>query len=298
VPVRCLRSYNIMPSISKQIKRSKLASCLDCTDCISPLSEDEDDSSIFFLSSHLSDRGLARITHGLELSKCYKLYLCGNNISARGAMLISTVIQSSHNIVELSLANNCIGDVGAEHISVALMNNKVLRMLNLENNGIGCKGANSLAKALSFPSSLRWLVLSENMITDEGVKAFLNNCVRNTQSIVTLIESNHTLFSVVLKKVHLKDRTILRDLQHYLTINRICHSYSNGLAIAIKRKIKICVHENPSLLLDYIVNAQSQECFRHNAMMLKLQPELFSFFGDRLTTLYTVLRQYPFRCSC
>jgi hypothetical protein len=261
---------------------------------MSPSSEHDDGSSIFFLSSHLSDRGLARITHGLELSKCYNLYLCGNNISSRGAMIISSVIQSSHNIVELSLANNCIGDVGAEHLSVALVSNRVLRMLNLEKNGIGCKGAICLAKALSFSSSLRWLVLSENSITDVGVRSFLNNCVRNAQSIMTLIESNHTLFSVVLKKVHVKDRTILRDLQHYLTINRICHSYPNGVAIAIKKKLKICVHENPSLLMDYIVNVQNKECFGHDEILLQLQPELFSFFGDSLTTLFHVLRQYPF----
>jgi hypothetical protein len=284
-------SNSSMPSATsiKQIKRSSISSCLNCTESMIIDQDNIDHGSIFFLSTHLSDKGLARLTHGLEdpcmqLPKCYKLHLCDNNISSRGADLLSEVVRNSHNLVELSLGNNNIGDDGAEYLSVSLRQNRSLKMLNLEKNGIGCHGVTCLAGALSIKSvsTLRWLVLSENPVGDAGARALLN-CVRNNQSLKSVLnDSNHSLYSVVLKKVNIKDTALLRDMHCFLKLNRLYSSSSGGIAETVKRKIKLCVKDEPKLLLDYLIQNQKQE--------FKLLPEFYSFFAQDITTLFHMLR--------
>lgn len=281
-----------MPFISPA--RVKGSSCSSCFNSIEHdvQTYDEAERSSLFLSTPMSAKGLRFLTNGfddpcLKLSRCY---LYDNNISSSGALLLAHSIIKSHNLrlVELSIENNGVGDLGAEYLSCALRKNKVLKMLNLENNGIGWRGATCLARSLSCEneaSALRWLVLSGNNLGDDGARAMLN-CVGNTHSLESLFDgSNHILHSIVLKKVNVKDRSILKDMSFFLKINRM-YNLSTGAA---KRKINLCVHEDPNLLLDYVVKHQQQE--ESSRLMFLLQPEIYSFFAERLAILFHVIKQ-------
>ena len=294
---------NLQITCLDRIKHACFSSCHNAIVVTHELSEDQDyDGSLFFLSVQLPDKGLARITHGLEdpcmqVIRRYKLYLCENNLSPRAALLLSELMDNSHNLVELSMGSNFIGDEGAEYLSSALRNNHALKILNLERNGIGYRGASCLARALSTESkasSLEWLVLSENPVGNKGARSLLN-CIRNAESMENLLtKCNHTLYSIVLKKVNVTDRTILREMQSFLRINRLCGLTSNGAVAAAKRKIRVCVRERPNLLLEYIIQRHKEEC----GIMFKLQPEMYSFFGENLATIFHVLRQHPLQlCS-
>mmetsp|Transcript_16870 Transcript_16870/g.29034 ORF Transcript_16870/g.29034 Transcript_16870/m.29034 type:complete len:310 (-) Transcript_16870:200-1129(-) len=206
---------------------------------------------IFLGGNHLGDKGVARIVDGLEdpCRQYYKLYLCDNRIGRQGASFISYSLKYNATLMELSLGNNHIGDEGARHMASSLVVNNCLQMLNLENNSIGPAGTTVIANALEHSNkSLHWLVLSENPIGDEGAKAILQ-CIGNSNSLEHLKRCNHSLLSVVLKKVtQVKDVATLRKIQCYLKTNRL--SFPSPISAA-QRKILLYVKENPKELMNY-----------------------------------------------
>lgn len=245
--------------------------------------------AIFLGGNHLGDKGVERIVDGLEdpCREYYKLYLCDNRIGRLGASFISCSLKYNTSLMELDLGNNHIGDDGAKYLALALEENCTLKMLNLENNNIGSDGVVALANALEHSNdSLQWLVLTENPIGDEGAKALLR-CVRNTLSFDHLQKCNHTLLSIILKKVtQIKDTSTLRKIQCYLKINRTSELALPG-SVA-QRKILAYAKENPNALLEYFTNLRS-DCGRRE---LSLHPSVLALLGfqDDVSTVFTVLR--------
>ncbi|KAL7537275.1 hypothetical protein ACHAXR_007707 [Thalassiosira sp. AJA248-18] len=247
--------------------------------------------AIFLGGNHLGDKGVARIVDGLDdpCRKYYKLYLCDNRIGRQGASFISNSLKYNTTLMELSLGNNHIGDEGAMHLASALMENCTLEMLNMENNNIGPAGTVALANALEHDNkSLQWLVLSENPIGDEGAMAMLR-CVGNTFSFDHLQKCNHSLLSIILKKVTLvKDSTSLKKIQCYLKINRQSVHLPGSAA---QCKILTYAKENPKALLDVLASIRRDDGEKE----LSLHPLVLALLGyhSDLSTIFEVLQNSP-----
>jgi|SaaInl74LU_5_DNA_1037368.scaffolds.fasta_scaffold26012_1 hypothetical protein len=228
---------------------------------------DESIDAIFLGGNHIGDKGVARIIDGLEDYIQYrKLYLCDNRISKYGVHLISQSLKHNTTLIELSLADNSIGDTGASLLAASLQENNTLEILNLENNGIGCEGTKSIVGALLHNTVLRCLMLSENPIGDDGAKAILR-CLRDTSSLHNLYNSNHTIVSIILKKPHIKSSKILRDIKSYLRVNRMA---SNIPQLAARRKLLLCVREDPTILTKCFVTIRERDPDIGLAMMPRI----------------------------
>lgn len=254
-------------------------------------SGDDDDNvdTIFLGGSHINDRGVARIVDGLEDYIQYrKLFLCDNRISMTGALLISNSLRHNKTLIELSLGNNLIGDEGACIIASSLKENNTLEILNLENNDIGDRGVKALVElGLMQNKMIQYLVLSENPITDDGAK-FLLHCIRDTSSLMNLYLCNHTLLSIILKKVPVVDRRILRDIKSYLKVNRVSNNSPSELSAA-KRKILLHIRENPQSLIEYMVQIRED----NPDLELSLMPWILSLLCKHhdLATVNTIIQQ-------
>ena len=253
--------------------------------------EDENDGNIdaiFLGGNHIGDRGVARIVYGLEDYIQYrKLYLCDNRISQDGALLISKSLRHNKTLIELSLGNNLIGDEGACLLASSLSQNDTLEILNLENNGIGCRGTKAIVElGLMHNSVIQYLVLSENPIEDDGAKALLR-CIRDTSSLANLYLCNHTLLSIILKKVTLDGR-ILRDIKSYLKVNRMSN---NSPVSAATRKILLYIKENPEIFIEYMVRIREV----NPDLELCIMPRVLSLLGNQqdLATMNIILQNSP-----
>ena len=251
----------------------------------------EDAGVIFLVGSHLRDRGVARVVNGLQdpCREYFKLFLCDNHIGHLGASFISCALKYDSNLIELSLGNNHIGDEGAKHLAHSLVHNGTLKILNLENNNIGPKGITVLSKCLEqHNAALQWLVLSENPIGNEGATALLR-CVGNTFSFDTLLKCNHSLRSVILKKVtQVTGNVTLRKIQCHLKINRLSAPSST---LAAKRKVLRFAKENHNSLLEYISAIQSNDAVKD----MNCTSRILALLGceQDLSTLFAVLKNTP-----
>jgi hypothetical protein len=240
----------------------------------------------------MGNKGAERVANGLDnpCRQYYKLYLCDNRIGWEGASLIANSLRCNSTLLELSLGNNCIEDEGVKSLADALKFNNTLGMLNVENNEIGARGAWYLAEALEENTALQWLVLSENPLGDEGLKALLS-CIRNVASLNRLEKCNHSLLSIVLKKVTgVKVGRVLRDIKTYLKINRISVPSAN---MAARRKIRMSIENSPQLLLEFIMERRRADDGGDGDEELKLQPFVLSFCGEQsLSTVYSYVRDF------
>ena len=251
--------------------------------------DDDNTDTIFLGGSHINDRGVARIVDGLEDYIQYrKLFLCDNRISMTGALLISNSLRNNQTLIELSLGNNLIGDEGACIIASSLKENNTLEILNLENNDIGNRGVKAIVElGLMQNKMMQYLVLSENPITDDGAKSLLH-CIRDTSSLTNLYLCNHTLLSIILKKVPVVDRRILRDIKSYLKVNRVSNNSPSELSAA-KRKILLHIRENPHSLIEYMVRIRED----NPDLELSLMPWILSLLCKHhdLATVNTIIQQ-------
>ena len=252
-----LNKYNTMkrPRLLPS-RSSSFSTCRDSIEsalllCDSQKDDHNNDGSIdaiFLGGHHISDKGVERIVDGLEdhcMQKYRRLFLCDNRISLCGVHLISQSLKHNNTLIELSLANNAIGDSGASLLATSLKENDILEILNLENNGIGHEGTESIVSAMMHNTVLKYLVLSENPIGDVGATALLR-CIRDTSSLQNLHNSNHTIVSIILKKVTLiKDGRILRDIKNSLKVNRMA---GNLPQLAARQKILSCIRVDPLVL--------------------------------------------------
>jgi hypothetical protein len=205
-----------------------------------------------------------------------------------GALLISNSLRHNKTLIELSLGNNLIGDEGACIIALSLKENNTLEILNLENNGIGNRGVKAIVElGLMQNKMIQYLVLSENPITDGGAKSLLH-CIRDTSSLANLYVCNHTLLSIILKKVPVIDRRILRDIKSYLKVNRMSNNSPSEISAA-KRKILLHIRENPQSLIEYMVRIRED----NPDLELSLMPLILSLLCKHhdLATVNTILQQ-------
>ena len=178
---------------------SPLSSCLDHG---AVNNESEEDASsdggtigaVFLASHHLGDKGVERIVDGLEDS-CrlyHRIHLDNNQITTKGAQLISFSLKHCPTLLELSLADNPLCNEGARHLATSLMYNNTLEMLNLSNCRIGAIGVDALSHALEHNNaSLQWLDLSSNPMGDAGSQSMLR-CIANERSFSNLLSCNHS----------------------------------------------------------------------------------------------------------
>ena len=251
--------------------------------------DDYNTDTIFLGGCHINDRGVARIVDGLEDYIQYrKLFLCDNRISMSGALLISNSLKHNKTLIELSLGNNLIGDEGACIIASSLKENNTLEILNLENNDIGNRGVKAIVElGLMHNTTMQYLVLSENPITDDGAKSLLH-CIRDTSSLTNLYLCNHTLLSIILKKVPVVDRRILRDIKSHLKVNRVSNNSPSELSAA-KRKILLHIRENPRSLIECMVRIRED----NPDLELSLVPWILSLLCKHhdLATVNTIIQQ-------
>jgi hypothetical protein len=279
---------------------SSISSCRDYIDSIfefdvgaSHAADDggEFEGVIFLVGTHLRDRGVARVVDGLQdpYREYFKLFLCENRIGHLGASFISCALKYDSNLIELSLGNNHIGDEGAKHLAHSLVHNCTLKILNLENNNIGPKGITVLSTCLEHHNTtLQWVVLSENPIGDEGARALLR-CVGNTFSFDTLLKCNHSLRSIILKKVtQVTDNVTLKKILCHLKINRLSAPSST---LAAQRKVLWFAKENHNSLLEYIRTIQSNDAVKD----MNCISRILALLGCEhdLSTLLAVLKNTP-----
>lgn len=291
-------------------KSSSFSSCLDSVEALfdtdiglidAEYDDNDDDgprdggneNAIFLVGHHLGDKGCKRIVNGLQ-DPCrdyYKLYLCDNRIGKLGSSYISELLKyNTTTLMELSLGNNHIGNEGAMQLSCALSVNNTLEMLNLERNDIGDHGVAALSSALEHDNNtLQWLVLSENPIGDGGASALLQ-CVGNTSSFGHLQRCNHSLLSIILKKVtQVIDTTVLRKINCYLKINRLSVSLARRAA---QRKILMHVRDSPSTLLDYFATIQRSADVNMEMQCIVQVLALLGYQND-VSTSFVVIRNSP-----
>jgi len=273
-----------------------LSSCLDSAEVEDTADDDENFArdggrvgGIFLGGNHLGDKGVERVVDGMGDScrEYYKLYLCENRIGHVGASIISCSLKHNSTLVELSLGNNHIGDKGAQEIAASLAVNDSLEMLDLERNNIGPSGISALAQALeSQNSSLQWLVLSKNPIGDVGANMILQ-CIGNSISLHHLQRCNHSLLSVVLKKVtQVKVTTTLGKIRHYLKINRMSIS---SPTLAAQLKILFHVKENPCYLLKYLSKRRRDDTNTEECGCMALILSLLGKHRD-LSSMFVLLK--------
>lgn len=122
---------------------------------------------------------------------------CG--VGRRGALSISNFMQQQRLGVGdylrvLELSNNDVGDAGAQALVESILKcGHRIGHLGLNNAGIGDCGALSFVKLLKYNRSMHTLSLQHNTrITDVGAASLLKT-VYDTDSIKTIIGSNHVL---------------------------------------------------------------------------------------------------------
>lgn len=275
---------------------SSFSSCLDHG---AVNNESEEDASsdggtinaVFLGSHHLGDRGVERIADGLEDS-CrlyFRIHLDNNQITTKGAQLISSSLKHCPTLLELSLADNPLSNEGARHLASSLVCNNTLEMLNVSNCGIGALGVDALSYVLEHNNaSLRWLDLSSNPMGDAGSQSMLR-CIANESSFDHLLSCNHSLHGIILKKVTLEDkRRTLSRIMNYLKVNRK-HSYSRSRIP--QRKVLHHINEKPRNLLEYLSS------IRNARLALKLQPTVLSLMDD-LSTLMVLVMNTPHIFTC
>lgn len=192
------------------------------------LSHNQSIRSLDLVHTHIGDEGMAAILATLTSTNraVERLYLGGNQISARHANLLANLLRSNNRITGLFLNVSCLEDDGAEILAAGLSENQTLVDLGLASNGIQDRGCRALVGAIMHHPSLRRLDLGYSASTkalgskannfgDQAVKA-LAHYVKSNASLWTLnllktgiaqqgidvltdaLEQNHTLCELTL----------------------------------------------------------------------------------------------------
>ena len=128
-----------------------------------------------------------------------RLYLGGNQIDARGALLLAALLRVNPAIKALLLNVNHIGDAGAEILADGLRDNKTLLELGIASNGIAGAGGITLIEAIQAHPTLTHLDLGYSPSTIVlGAQA---NCIGDVgaSAIANLLAQNQTLLQLNLR---------------------------------------------------------------------------------------------------
>lgn len=161
------------------------------------------------VENYIGDEGITAIAEALKspTTVVHSLYLCGNDITEKGATAIASMLESNdtvksitlsgneardagtaalfraltknRSLTQLDLSNNLIGAAGMRAVKKCLVTNETLTELSFAQNGLGNGDIHILASALPTNTALRALDLEENLVTNEGVRVILENMERN-----------------------------------------------------------------------------------------------------------------------
>jgi len=157
------------------------------------------------------------------------LWLIHNEISCRGAQLLSHVLFNNIHLQELWLTNNHLTDQGIYHLSKSLSVNSTLTKLGIASNEITNVGISYLVQMLKKNRTLTMIALANNEIGDEGIQllsntlAYYNSTLeiltlnrnpsitdRSIHSIVNMINKNKTIKQIWLNNCNLSQSGITK----------------------------------------------------------------------------------------
>eukprot|EP00580_Thalassiosira_gravida_P017515 CAMPEP_0201660690 /NCGR_PEP_ID=MMETSP0494-20130426/3280_1 /ASSEMBLY_ACC=CAM_ASM_000839 /TAXON_ID=420259 /ORGANISM="Thalassiosira gravida, Strain GMp14c1" /LENGTH=504 /DNA_ID=CAMNT_0048138637 /DNA_START=150 /DNA_END=1661 /DNA_ORIENTATION=+ len=202
---------------------------------------------------------------------------CG--VGHSGASSISDMLchATGSSLRLLELSNNDIGDAGAEALSGAIVESgHRLGHLGLNNAGIGDHGAVMFGEILKSNRSLHTLSLQKNAgITDVGASSLLE-AVYDTDSVASIIGSNH-----VLRGLNLRGCSRISPKLLHLT-NQLCG--------------RMLCKEEDLIRLKISKHMASAECgVALEDFDLELMPRILSFVGKTsgMTSLFLTLKSLP-----
>ena len=131
--------------------------------------------------------------------KLEQLWLKGNVLCDKGAMLILKSLQNLRTLIVLDLSYNNISCKSSDCIAAAISSNKFLQQLWLDGNNLLSRGIARIAVALKTHSRLRILSLSNNGITETAGDE-ISTIVDSNNQIEDLILSGNQLHSVSIFK--------------------------------------------------------------------------------------------------
>ena len=234
----------------------------------------------------VGDEGVEAVTSALQSNQgglqVLAIESCG--VGPRGASSVSNFMMnrgSSLRILELS--NNKIGDVGAETLVGAIRHSQhKLGHLGLNNTNLGDGAALAFGEMLqSNNRSLHTLSLQNNKgITSVGASSLLK-AVYNTESIKTIIGSNHVLKNLNLRGCTSIDTKLLQLTTQLSAHTRMLSSRDEVIRIKVKTYLKNSQHG--IALEDYD---------------LELMPHILEFVGKTngmlgMTSLFRTLKSIP-----
>ncbi|CAF2408592.1 unnamed protein product [Rotaria sp. Silwood2] len=147
---------------------------------------------------YLTDADMSIVINDIIIDKkCTELWLHGNNITSRGAAILSSSLINNSKLKSLDLSFNSISDTGVYSLSQALLPNKnsSLKILYLSKNNISNDGVIYLSEMLKTNYTLKELWLSHNGIDDEGVKKLAHVLAYYNKTLKTLSLSMNMLIT-------------------------------------------------------------------------------------------------------
>jgi Ran GTPase-activating protein (RanGAP) involved in mRNA processing and transport len=161
------------------------------------INEFANDSEIDLDGKSLIDHDMDIITKKAILDKkCKKLRLEKNDISAKGATVLASVLFNNTTLTELYLSKNRICDMGVHAlVQVLSINNSTLKSLNLHSNNITDEGAEYLAEMLKTNKTITLLGLGFNEIGDHGVELLANALTYSNETLQWLYLSSNKLIN-------------------------------------------------------------------------------------------------------
>lgn len=145
------------------------------------------------MDNKIGDHELAILYDGFENLHLENLNLCRNNISSKGAQIISQFLEKNQYLKVLDLSMNLISDDGIEYISNSLLKNNILQKIRLHDNKIGNNGISSFSKMLSENTGLLFVDLHRNLIDNNGARLFFLSLIHNNSLVeLNLLGNNIT----------------------------------------------------------------------------------------------------------
>lgn len=186
-------------------------------------------SSIQLNDLNLIDNDLEIVVQQAILSKQTKdLSLANNQITSRGAQILSNNLFNNLYLQDLWLTNNQLNDQGIYYLSKSLSINSTLTKLGLSSNNITNLGISYLCQMFKRNSKLKMINLAKNQFDDEGIQLLSNTIAyhNSTLQILTL-NRNHLITD---KSIH----SILNMINKNNSIQQIwlnnCNFTQNGIS--------------------------------------------------------------------
>ncbi|KAL9184542.1 hypothetical protein ACHAXT_012512 [Thalassiosira profunda] len=229
----------------------------------------------------VGDEGVKTALAGLQAGKGKLRVLSVEScrVGAPGAASISRfMLRGGRSLRTLQLSNNNIGDAGAETLVRALKHSHRLGHLALNNTGITDRGASELGEVLRTNRTLHTLSLRNNEgITDVGASALLG-AIYNTESIRTIIGSNHVLTNLTLGGCAGISRDLLKRSSQLSNHSRLLSDVRDVIRQKITTYLK-----------------QAEGGLALEVFDLELMPHLLAFVGKSggATSLFQTVKSMP-----